>query len=162
MPIEIERKFLLKNSKWRDQVNNGKEIKQGYLNSNANRTVRVRTKGKLGFMTVKSKTINATRKEYEYEIPIQDAKELLLLCEQPLVEKVRFEIIHNQKIWEVDEFKGINEGLIVAEIELEDEQEKIELPDWIGEEVTLNKKYYNSSLIANPYSKWESINKIEI
>lgn len=154
MGIEIERKFLLKNSKWRERTNGGNEIKQGYLNSNIERTVRVRTNGKIGLLTIKSKTINSTRQEYEYEIPIQDAEELLLLCEQPLIEKIRFEIIHNRKVWEIDEFKGINAGLIVAEIELNEENETVEFPDWVGEEVTLDAKYYNSSLIVNPYSKW--------
>ena len=154
MAIEIERKFLLKNSDWKRPESKGIEIIQGYLNSNKNRTVRIRVKGEIGLITVKGKTINASRKEYEYQIPLEDAKEMLQLCEQPIIEKVRFEIQHNQKIWEVDEFKGINEGLVLAEIELDDEDEKFELPNWIGEEVTLDTRYYNSNLIENPYSQW--------
>lgn len=155
MAIEIERKFLLKNSDWRNQTSKEIEIKQGYLNSNKNRTVRIRVKGNIGLMTVKGKTINASRKEFEYQVPLEDAKEMLQLCEQPIIEKIRFEIQHNQKVWEIDEFIGINEGLIIAEIELDDEDEMFELPSWIGAEVTLDPKYYNSNLVENPYSQWK-------
>ena len=155
MGVEIERKFLLKNKEWRYHVDAGVEIKQGYLNSTKERTVRIRINGKIGLITVKGETINSTRKEYEYQIPIEDAEELLELCEKPIIEKTRFEIIHNQKVWEIDEFRGINEGLIVAEIELEDENEELEFPLWIGEEVTSDARYYNANLIAHPYSDWD-------
>lgn len=155
MGVEIERKFLLKNKEWRCHVDAGVEIKQGYLNSTKERTVRIRINGEIGLITVKGETINSTRKEYEYQIPIEDAEELLELCEKPIIEKTRFEIIHNQKVWEIDEFRGINEGLIVAEIELEDENEELEFPQWIGEEVTSDARYYNANLIAHPYSDWD-------
>lgn len=155
MAIEIERKFLIKNASWREISNAGIEIKQGYLNSNIDRTVRIRIIGSVGLITVKCKTINMTRKEFEYQIPVEDAIELLELCEKPIIEKIRFEIIQNNKTWEIDEFKGVNAGLIIAEIELENEAEKIRLPEWIGKEVTLEAKYYNSNLIENPYTNWK-------
>ena len=155
MGVEIERKYLLKNKEWRARAGEGIEIRQGYLNSAKERTVRIRINGGVGLITVKGETINSTRKEYEYQIPIEDAEELLELCEKPIVEKTRFEIIHNQKVWEIDEFKGGNKGLIVAEIELEDENEELEFPLWIGEEVTSDPRYYNANLIAHPYSDWD-------
>lgn len=155
MGIEIERKFLLKNKEWRAHAGVGIEIRQGYLNSTKERTVRIRIKGEVGLITVKGETVNSTRKEYEYQIPIEDAEELLELCEKPIIEKTRFEVVHNQKVWEIDEFKGINEGLIVAEIELEDENEELEFPQWIDEEVTSDARYYNANLIAHPYSDWD-------
>jgi len=155
MGIEIERKFLLKSSKWRKKVKQEIVIKQGYLNSNKKRTVRVRIAGEVGFITIKGKTNQATRKEFEYEIPLKDAKELIKLCKKPIVEKTRFIVKHKGKIWEIDEFSGANKGLIIAEIELENEAEKIKIPKWIGEEVTLDSKYYNSNLIANPFSRWK-------
>ncbi|MCG8329720.1 MAG: CYTH domain-containing protein [Chitinophagales bacterium] len=155
MGVEIERKFLLKNKEWRVRAGKGIEIRQGYLNSTKERTVRIRINGGIGLITVKGETINSTRKEYEYQIPIEDAEELLELCEKPIVEKTRFEIVHNQKVWEIDEFKGVNKGLIVAEVELEDENEELEFPLWIGEEVTSDPRYYNANLIAHPYLDWD-------
>ena len=154
MGVEIERKFLLKNSEWRNCQKEEIKLRQGYLNSNSERTVRVRTNGRVGIITIKGKTTNMTRKEYEYEIPLAEALELLDLCEQPIIEKTRNKIIYNQKIWEVDEFEGNNKGLILAEIELESEDEEFQLPDWIGQEVTSDPRYYNSSLIKNPYPTW--------
>lgn len=154
MGLEIERKFLLKNDKWRKKVKQEIQIKQGYLNSNKKRTVRIRIADNTGFITVKGKTKQATRKEFEYEIPIEDAKELLKLCKKPIVEKTRYLIEYKKKTWEIDEFYGVNQGLVVAEIELEDENEEISIPKWIGKEVTLDARYYNSSLIENPFSKW--------
>ena len=151
---EIERKFLLKNANWRKGPNESTKIRQGYLSSNIDRTIRVRTMGKIGIITIKGRTTNMTRKEYEYEIPFDDATELFELCEQPLIEKTRYKIVYNSKVWEVDEFEGVNQGLILAEIELNSEDEEIEIPEWIGKEVTLDPRYYNSNLAKHPYSKW--------
>lgn len=151
MGIEIERKFLLKDGSWRSEIAQKTSIKQGYLNSEKMRTVRVRVKGQKGFLTIKGKNNNATRKEFEYEIPLSEAEEMLSLCEKPIIEKVRSEIIRGKNLWEVDEFEGENKGLIVAEIELESEDESFEIPAWIGNEVTHDPRYYNSSLISHPY-----------
>ena len=131
-------------------------MRQGYLTSDPVRTVRVRIEGERAVITIKSKSTGATRGEWEYEIPVPDAAELLdRLCEQPLVEKVRHRIDHQGHTWEVDEFQGENAGLVVAEIELGSEDEAFEKPDWIGQEVTGDPRYYNSSLIRLPYSKWK-------
>ncbi|MFC5548336.1 CYTH domain-containing protein [Massilia aerilata] len=154
MGIEIERKFLLKNDGWRG-LGQPTLMRQGYLAADPVRTVRVRIEGERAVLTIKGKSTGASRGEWEYEIPVADAAELLDgLCEQPLVEKTRHRIEHAGHTWEVDEFKGENAGLVVAEIELGSEDEAFEKPDWIGREVTGEKRYYNSSLIRLPYSKW--------
>ncbi len=153
MAIEIERKFLLKNNH-RKQFDKGVEYCQGYLNSDKHRTVRVRTIGEKGYLTIKGLTRGALRSEYEYEIPIDDSLELLELCEQPLIRKKRYRIKAEGLIWEIDEFYDENEGLYLAEVELKTEDQQISLPDWIGEEVTDDPRYYNSNLISTPYSKW--------
>jgi adenylate cyclase len=155
MGIEIERKFLLKGDGWRG-LGQPTLMRQGYLVADPVRTVRVRIEGERAVITIKSKTTGASRGEWEYEIPVPDAAELLeRLCEQPLVEKVRHRIEHAGHTWEVDEFQGENAGLVVAEIELGSEDEAFERPDWIGQEVTDDPRYYNSSLIRLPYSKWK-------
>jgi adenylate cyclase len=155
MGIEIERKFLPNGDGWRGQ-GTATLMRQGYLTSDPVRTVRVRIEGERAVITIKSKSTGATRGEWEYEIPVPDAAELLdRLCEQPLVEKVRHRIDHRGHTWEVDEFRGENAGLVVAEIELGSEDEAFEKPDWIGREVTGDPRYYNSSLIRLPYSKWK-------
>ncbi|MCB0705811.1 MAG: CYTH domain-containing protein [Saprospiraceae bacterium] len=154
MGIEIERKFLLANSDWKKQAGQGIEIKQGYIDPLSENTVRIRIKGNRGYLTIKGKTINTTRQEFEYEIPLQDAIELLHLCHQPIIEKVRHEVLHQGATWEIDEFKGANMGLVIAEIELDHEDKSIELPSWIGKEVSSEVKYYNSNLIYSPFSAW--------
>ncbi|MGO4476859.1 CYTH domain-containing protein [Massilia sp. 2TAF26] len=155
MGIEIERKFLLNGEGWRG-LGQPTLLRQGYLSSDPVRTVRVRIEGERAVITIKSKNTGATRGEWEYEIPVPDAAELLdRLCEQPLVEKTRHRIEHAGHTWEVDEFRGENAGLVVAEIELGSEDEAFEKPDWIGQEVTGDPRYYNSSLIRLPYSKWK-------
>ncbi|WP_258098897.1 CYTH domain-containing protein [Marinoscillum pacificum] len=154
MGLEIERKFLLKNSDWRKLVEEENLIKQGYLNSNAERTVRVRVKNSTAFLTIKGKSQNTVRQEFEYEIPLVDAELMLKLCEPPLIEKTRFIVKYQGKTWEIDEFEGENKGLTVAEIELSSEDESFELPDWIGEEVSHDDRYFNSSLIKKPFSSW--------
>jgi adenylate cyclase len=131
-------------------------MRQGYLVADPVRTVRVRIEGQRAVITIKSKSTGASRGEWEYEIPVPDAAELLdRLCEQPLVEKVRHRIDYAGHTWEVDEFQGENAGLVVAEIELGSEDEAFDKPDWIGQEVTGDPRYYNSSLIRFPYSKWK-------
>jgi adenylate cyclase len=155
MGIEIERKFLPKGDGWRG-LGQPTLMRQGYLVADPVRTVRVRIEGERAVITIKSKSTGASRGEWEYEIPVPDAAELLdRLCEQPLVEKVRHRIEHAGHTWEVDEFQGENAGLVVAEIELGSEDEAFETPDWIGQEVTGDPRYYNSSLIRLPYSKWK-------
>jgi len=154
MPNEIERKFLVSSDGWR-LFGPGTRYRQGYLSTVPERSVRVRVAGDEGFLTIKGKTVNATRAEYEYAIPVSEANELLdHLCERPLIEKTRYRISHRGLVWEVDEFEGENTGLIVAEVELETEDQAVALPDWAGEEVTGDPRYYNASLVANPYRKW--------
>jgi CYTH domain-containing protein len=154
MGIEIERKFLVKDDSWRSLAT-GTKYRQGYLNSTKERVVRVRTIDDKGFLTIKGITTGATRVEYEYEIPDAEATAMLdELCEKPLIEKNRYKIALGGFTWEVDEFFGENQGLIVAEVELESEDQAFEKPVWIGEEVTGDPKYFNSNLIQNPYLKW--------
>jgi adenylate cyclase len=155
MAFEIERKFLINDDSWNMDSDNGTLLRQGYLNSKAERTVRVRISGNKGILTIKGKNENLTRKEFEYQIPLDEAMNLLQLCEKPIIEKTRYLIIKDKHTWEIDVFEGENKGLIVAEIELTSEQETFEIPSWLGKEVSFETKYYNSSLIANPYSKWE-------
>lgn len=155
MGVEIERKFLLAGDGWRDQ-GVATLMRQGYLVADATRTVRVRIEGERAVITVKGKTEGARRGEWEYPIPVADAAELLDgLCEQPLVEKIRHRIALDGHVWEVDEFLGLNAGLLVAEIELDSEDEAFNKPDWIAQEVTGDVRYYNSSLIRQPYSAWK-------
>ncbi len=153
MPKEIERKFLLKNESWRKDAN-GTSLKQGYLSTDKERTIRVRIKGDKAYLTIKGITINSARAEYEYQIPLNDARELLELCEGPLVEKTRYEVQYENLTWEIDIFKGENKGLILAEVELESIDQKVNLPSWIGEEVTGDMKYSNSNLVKHPFSNW--------
>lgn len=155
MGLEIEKKFLIKNDNWKQFVSEEKEITQGYLNANPNRTVRIRIAGKQGFLTIKSKSKGSVRSEFEYEIPIEDATELIELCEKPILSKTRFIVKFENHTWEIDVFEKENKGLVVAEIELSKEDEFFLTPDWIGKEVTEETKYYNSQLIENPYSEWD-------
>jgi adenylate cyclase len=153
MAKEIEKKFLLRNDNWRQHAQ-GTYYRQGYLSTTKERTVRVRTGGNMAFLTIKGPVKGASRLEFEYPVPLQDAQEILELCEQPLIEKTRYIVMHNGLKWEIDEFEGANKGLILAELELTDENQKFDLPEWIAEEVTGNPDYYNSSLIKKPFSKW--------
>ena len=154
MAVEIERKFLIKNDDWKVNSDSGVHIKQGYLNSHIERVVRNRLYCEKGVLTVKGKTNHTSRLEFEYEIPYNDAIEMLELCEKPIIEKIRYEVEFEKDIWEIDVFEGDNKGLIVAEIELSDENQKIEIPNWIGKEVSHESKYYNAALISMPFSKW--------
>jgi adenylate cyclase len=153
MAKEIERKFLVKGEAWK-ALAAGVKYRQGYLNSVKERTVRVRTIGGKGYLTVKGITTGATRSEYEYEIPAADAGAMLTdLCEKPLIEKNRYTIRMGDHVWEIDEFFGENQGLVVAEVELASEDQVFEKPGWIGEEVTGDPRYFNSNLIKHPFAK---------
>jgi adenylate cyclase len=152
MGIEIERKFLVSGSDWRDS--DPVYFCQGYLNADKFRTVRVRVAGGEGFLTIKGPTSGASRFEFEYSIPVDDARELFKLCDGPLIEKHRRFIDYGGLTWEVDEFLGENEGLIVAEVELQSEDQVLDLPSWIGVEVTGDQRYYNSSLCRTPFKVW--------
>jgi len=155
MGVEIERKFLVAGEAWRT-LGKSTLLRQGYLSTDASRTVRVRIDGERAFLTIKGKSEGMSRGEWEYPIPVQDAAELLDgLCQQPLVEKVRHRIASGAHTWEVDEFLGANAGLVVAEIELASEDEAFDQPDWIGREVTGDARYFNSNLIRQPYSQWK-------
>jgi CYTH domain-containing protein len=151
---EIERKFLVKGDDWR-ALAAGTRYRQGYLSTVKERTVRVRTIGDKGYLTIKGVTVGATRVEYEYEIPVADANEMLDgLCERPIIEKDRYKIPAGDDTWEVDEFLGVNQGLVVAEIELQSEEQSFARPDWVGGEVTDDPRYFNANLIAHPFSSW--------
>ena len=152
MAQEIERKFRVKEGAWREAK--GVRYRQGYLNSAKERIVRVRTIGDKGYLTIKGLTVGASRMEFEYKIALQDANELLNICEKPLIEKIRYTVEDGGMVWEIDEFAGDNQGLMVAEVELESEDQRFPKPDWIGKEVTDDPRYFNSNLIKNPYSKW--------
>jgi adenylate cyclase len=155
--IEIERKFLVTSAVYKTLAFAKNEIAQGYLNSNPERTVRVRIKGEKGFLTIKGKgnSSGMSRFEWEKEIPFAEAKTLLDLCESGVISKMRFEVKIGQHVFEVDEFYGENRGLVIAEIELNSETESFEKPSWIGKEVTNDERFYNAYLSQNPYSKWE-------
>lgn len=154
MPTEIERKFLVKSDQWRS-FSTGTVYRQGYLSTNKNRSVRVRIVGNQGYLTIKGSTKGFSRTEYEYLIPAEEAQEMLdNLCDPPLIEKTRYLIEYAGLTWEVDEFSGENQGLIVAEVELTDENQIIELPDWIGKEVSDDPRYYNVNLAQHPISQW--------
>lgn len=157
MGIEIERKFLLKSSDWKllEQHIKPAVIRQGYLSSDPERTVRVRIKDQEGFLTIKGVTYGLSRKEFEYVIPASEAEDLLQMCDGPLIEKTRYYIKIGTQLWEIDEFFGDNAGLVLAEAELESENQDLPIPDWVGAEVTKDKRYYNSQLAFNPYIQWE-------
>lgn len=155
MAQEIERKFLVK-GEFKNFAKKETRITQGYLSSVPERTVRVRLKGEKGFITIKGigNESGASRYEWEKEIPTEEVKELLKICEPGVIDKTRFLVEVGEHTYEVDEFYGDNEGLTVAEVELNSEDEKFDKPEWLGEEVTGDVKYYNSMLMKNPYIKW--------
>ena len=154
MATEIERKYLVRNDAWREATV-GILFRQGYLSTEPDRTVRVRLEGDIGKLTIKGKTEGIRRSEYEYQIPLQEATELLnTLCLRPLIEKTRYRVEHAGLIWEIDEFYGANEGLVMAEVELESEDTEISLPDWVGQEVSDNPRYNNANLVALPFKDW--------
>ncbi|MDB4835309.1 CYTH domain-containing protein [Cyclobacteriaceae bacterium] len=153
MGLEIERKFLVTP----EALLQGEKvyIAQGYLQSDIDRTVRVRIKGQQGFLTIKGKTQGISRQEFEYEIPVKEAQDILKLCHSHQLEKYRYYVTIGGKLWEVDEFLGDNRGLLLAEIELESEDEQFDRPSWIIEEVSEDKRYFNSYLAQNPFNTWK-------
>jgi len=155
MGLEIERKFLVDHEKWAMVGKpDGTRYRQGYLVDEAGKTIRVRAAGKKGFITIKGSTTGITRKEFEYEIPVEEAIQLIDGFAVSEVEKIRYRITFEGKLWEVDEFWGDNKGLLMAEIELKQEDEAFEKPDWITLEVSDDKRYYNSYLAKNPFKDW--------
>ena len=154
MATEIERKFLVKGDEWRSLAT-GIVYRQGYLSTKKDCSVRVRLVGDRGYLTIKGLTQGFSRAEYEYTIPAEDAQDMLdNLCARPLIEKTRYKIEYAGLTWEVDEFAGENQGLIVAEVELTQTNQQIELPDWIDQEVSDDPRYYNVNLIQHPYRQW--------
>lgn len=154
MAKEIERKFLVKSLEWKEQTE-GILYRQGYLNSLKERTVRIRTINEKAFIAIKGITVGFSRLEFEYEIPFADAKQMLdELVEKPIIEKYRYKLKQGDLMWEIDEFLGENEGLIVAEVELKDAQQTFVKPAWLGEEVSSDPRYFNSNLVLNPYKNW--------
>jgi adenylate cyclase len=154
MGQEIERKFLVKTNRYR-QLAKPLLYRQGYLSTARERVVRVRIKPDGASVTIKGTTSKITRIEYQYDIPAADAEHILAeLCEKPIIEKTRYKVEHEGLVWDVDEFHGANEGLVVAEVHLKDPDQQISLPDWVGPEVSEDPRYFSSSLVQNPYSKW--------
>ena len=152
--IEIERKFLLKNDTWRQHIKQSFKIKQGYLSRGKNSTVRIRVDEEHSYLTIKGPTNGSTRTEFEYEIPHDEAEIMLKMCVESLIYKVRHIVMVGDMKWEIDAFVLDNDGLVVAEIELDSETQQFDMPDWIGKEVTHDPRYYNSNLSLNPYSQW--------
>jgi adenylate cyclase len=160
MAQEIERKFLVKDDSWRATAGAGKPYLQGYLCTDRERVVRVRVKDDRGFLTIKGLRQGISAAEYEYPIPAAEAEEMLQkLCLRPLIEKLRYEVSHEGLLWEIDEFQGDNAGLIVAEVELDSEEQQVILPPWAGPEVSHDKRYANASLVQSPFSSWEENRK---
>lgn len=155
--IEIERKFLVKSNAYRMEASASERIEQGFLNTDPDRTVRVRIKGDNGFLTIKGRSNKegTTRFEWEHEIALSEAEALLKICEEGVIEKVRYLVPFGAHIFEVDEFSGSNSGLTIAEVELADASETYEKPIWLGEEVTGDIRYYNSQLSKQPYNTWK-------
>lgn len=154
MSVEIERKFLVRGDAWKSLAQ-GAALRQGYLSSHPERIVRVRIEGDAAMLTIKGRTVGATRGEWEYPLPLEDAQRFLdELCEKPIIDKVRYRIPYQGMIWEVDEFAGENTGLVVAEIELSAEDQVFAKPEWVGEEVTHDVRYFNANLLRKPYSTW--------
>lgn len=157
MATEIERKFLIADAGWKQAAaTGGVSYRQGYLSASVERTVRVRVAGDKGFITVKGRSSGISRAEFEYEIPLADAQTMLdTLCLKPLIEKLRYQVEFAGHLWEIDEFLGDNEGLVVAEVELRDAAESVQLPSWAGREVSDDPRYFNSNLISHPYRMWQ-------
>ena len=156
MAKEIERKFLVAHQAWLESVNTIHVYRQGYLSYDSERTVRVRATEVTGYLTIKGITEGLTRDEFEYEIPLADALALLQLCERPAIEKKRYIVPNGAHVWEVDVFEGVNEGLVVAEIELGSEDEAFDKPNWLGNEVSGDRKYSNSALSLHPFKDWSN------
>lgn len=162
MAKEIERKFLVADDSWRTlstgEAVTGEKYCQGYIKTAAlGKSVRVRIAGDSAYLTIKGPSRGLSRAEFEYAIPVSDAQEMLeTLCDRPFIEKIRYRLPIGELVWEIDEFMGENTGLLVAEVELQDETQSVELPDWVGEEVSGDAKYYNASLVTYPYAQWRA------
>ncbi len=155
MGIEIEHKFLIINDNWRKDADEGIHIIQAYMGSNEKSSIRIRINGEAANLNIKSKTLGIQRSEYEYSIPLEEAKEMLeSLCNKPYIEKTRFHVMHDGHQWEIDVFAGDNQGLIVAELELESVDEPFTMPDWLGNDVSDDPRYYNICLVSHPYKDW--------
>jgi len=154
MPLEIERKFLVDTRKWKPTVG-GTRLVQAYLSIDPNPTVRIRIAGDQAFVTIKGRAKSISRQEFEYEIPVDEAQEMMKLAIANPVEKIRYEILHEGFLWEVDVFSGKNEGLVMAELELESEDQAFPLPEWILAEVSGDRRYYNSYLSGCPFQEWK-------
>ncbi len=158
MAIEIERKFLVKNELWKAQVQSEKTLKQGYFTEGGERSIRVRTNnGQTAFLNIKQKLNKqgTKRLEFEYEIPYADAEMMLeQVVIQPIIDKTRYKVLNDGMIWDLDIFAGENQGLMIAEIELEDIDQSFQIPAWAGEEVSNDMRYYNMNLIKHPFSQW--------
>ncbi len=156
MAIEIEHKFLLANDDWRALVSHSATYRQGYLSSDEHSSMRVRVADDKAWLNIKSATIGTQRQEFEYEIPVSEANEILdSLCHKPLIEKTRYFVTYDKHVWEIDEFAGENQGLIVAEVELDEVGENFSKPSWLGLEVTEDIRYYNNQLSKHPYCEWK-------
>jgi adenylate cyclase len=155
MGTEIERKFLLQSDAWRDEVRDSVRLVQGYLARGDRSAIRIRIKGDEAELNIKKTLDGINRLEYEYQIPVGDAREILdQVALKPLIDKTRHHVVHGNHLWEIDEFYGDNAGLVVAEIELGNADEDFDRPAWLGEEVSLDQRYYNSNLSELPYTKW--------
>jgi CYTH domain-containing protein len=154
MPVEIERKFLVTGDGWRGQ-GEGVTLQQGYLSLDPERSVRLRVAGDRAWLTIKGGSRGLARSEYEYEIPAEHAREMLAtLCPNSPIEKTRYRVDYHGLTWEVDEFFGDNAGLIMAEVELQSADQAVDLPDWVGEDVSADPRYYNASLVEKPFCRW--------
>lgn len=157
MATEIERKFLVRDERWRAVADAGLPMRQGYLHGSDKASIRIRIEGAEARLNIKSATLGVRRQEYEYAIPVADAEEMLdTLCQGPLVEKTRYHVVHAGRTWEVDVFAGANAGLIVAEVELEGEHAPLTVPPWAGREVSHLPRYYNVCLVQHPYAAWSA------
>ncbi|MCB1761172.1 MAG: CYTH domain-containing protein [Gammaproteobacteria bacterium] len=155
MGFEIERKFLVINDRWKENVISRSRLQQGYLANQANASVRVRIADDNAWLNIKSTTIGISRLEFEYAIPRQDAEEMLAqIAQKPFIDKTRYRVRCGDHIWDLDQFDGENLGLVVAEVELESEDQPFEMPVWAGEEVSQDTRYYNVNLIKHPYNRW--------
>lgn len=156
MATEIERKFLVTNDSWKKEVTSTAEYTQGYLATERSCSIRIRVEQDRASLNIKSATLGISRNEYDYPIPLSEANEILQdLCIKPLLKKTRYHVPHGAHVWEIDVFDGDNKGLVVAEIELETQDELFSRPDWLGEEVSDDPRYYNVRLVDHPYSKWD-------
>lgn len=157
MATEIERKFLVTGNGWREHIQSKQHYIQGYFTTHEACSIRIRVTGKKARLNIKSATLGITRSEYDYPIPAKDAEEMLhSLCKKPLLEKTRYFVRHENHLWEIDVFHGDNEGLVIAEIELQSGEEEFARPEWVGKEVSDDPRYYNTCLVDNPWKNWKN------